>query len=689
MTEPSPSSHVRSVTASPNLQLPGTTPPTARKRARSEGNGNGNFDQRQQPQPERKKRAPVACRMCKNRKIKCSNDRPKCLSCVRLQCDCLYPEDANRSLGEEPLPRILGALEEILARLPDLTRSVPFPSALYNAPHPEARLAIPTGSGSSHETELSNSTAEESFLSLPNDVSRNTSLEEVLRWPVFSSNATTATPQLSGLLMADEESGVGDSSDAYRKNAWHVLDNTRILLRVNQFLANVNIKNPILDRHTLLKDAMLLTETGLSWDARSCLVLIACALGAISTAFEPGPATTDGILRSRSDFDSQSRVEAESYYQSAQRRLGLLTRGLRASQCHLLSGIYCMYTLRPIEAWHSFYQASTLCLVHLKLRGSSHCGGNLAEFSDAQKSLEQRLFWSCLKSECEMLLELPLPQSSLYTIESPGMFPSPPPQETIEAAIKGPELDGRPPTRSPALNSLYPSHHPPSPSTPRDLVSLHHQSWFYYLTEISLLRLNNRIIRAFYSADSTTWTRMNVIDMCNEAHACERQLQQWVESLPHSIRFDETDPNPGEHSELQHMTWRRYVKIKRLLYRPFLYRLAHADHQDGVLHQLVQPYAEKCVLACVQPATYIGLRHRHHGTWFGCRESALSALILLAAQSTGVLTAMGLEAQSEQFIHLYIAHLKFWQEESVDIKVISEIIQRMCQESLSQSVSSG
>jgi hypothetical protein len=133
--------------------------------------------------------------------------------------------------------------------------------------------------------------------------------------------------------------------------------------------------------------------------ANYCAKLLACALGAVSSTFDTGPSTMDEIFHSRSDSDSQSRVEAESYYQSAQRRLGLLTRGLRASQCHLLSGIYCMYTLRPVEAWHSFYHASTLCLVHMKLRGNANCSENLVESSDAQKSLEQRLFWSCLKSE--------------------------------------------------------------------------------------------------------------------------------------------------------------------------------------------------------------------------------------------------------------------------------------------------
>lgn len=267
MPEPRSPSNTRSDTASP--QEPGTNPSASRKRARSVENGNPE----QQPQPERKKRAPTACRMCKNRKIKCSNDRPKCLSCVRLQCECVYPEDLKRPLEDESSQRILGALEEILARLPDYTKSSPSPNAPNTTPSTQVGLALPTDSGSKHGTTLHDLAAEDTFLSLPTDVSKNTSLDEVFRWPMFSSRIHIAGLQLSRLLMNDQESGHDDASDLYRKNAWHALDNTKILLHVNQFLANVNIKNPILDRHSLLKDAMVLTETGPTWDSRSCLVV--------------------------------------------------------------------------------------------------------------------------------------------------------------------------------------------------------------------------------------------------------------------------------------------------------------------------------------------------------------------------------------------------------------------------------
>ncbi len=41
------------------------------------------------------------------------------------------------------------------------------------------------------------------------------------------------------------------------------------------------------------------------------------------------------------------------------------------------------------------------------------------------KRMEQSLYWSCFKSECEFRVELPFPQSELSIGEYPDLFPSP------------------------------------------------------------------------------------------------------------------------------------------------------------------------------------------------------------------------------------------------------------------------
>lgn len=40
----------------------------------------------------RRLRASTACQICRARKVKCTNERPSCAGCVRLGCECRYPE---------------------------------------------------------------------------------------------------------------------------------------------------------------------------------------------------------------------------------------------------------------------------------------------------------------------------------------------------------------------------------------------------------------------------------------------------------------------------------------------------------------------------------------------------------------------------------------------------------------------
>lgn len=51
----------------------------------------------------RRRRAVIACRVCRARKVKCSNEKPSCAGCVRLGCECVYPKPPRNGL----LPYVL------------------------------------------------------------------------------------------------------------------------------------------------------------------------------------------------------------------------------------------------------------------------------------------------------------------------------------------------------------------------------------------------------------------------------------------------------------------------------------------------------------------------------------------------------------------------------------------------------
>jgi hypothetical protein len=61
------------------------------------------------------------------------------------------------------------------------------------------------------------------------------------------------------------------------------------------------------------------------------------------------------------DLDS-----AAVFYALASKRMGLVRPGLLAIQCLLLSGMYHMYILQPVEAWTFFMQACERFWLHKK-----------------------------------------------------------------------------------------------------------------------------------------------------------------------------------------------------------------------------------------------------------------------------------------------------------------------------------
>lgn len=200
--------------------------------------------------------------------------------------------------------------------------------------------------------------------------------------------------------------------------------------------------NPILNCPTLMKYGRAVFELGPQWDSRTCLVvsilqpflyvvlefiacsdnltdgsfydkqLVASALGAITSPFSPFADTVESLSTSSSRQDGHAlRQKAESYYEYARRRFGLLGIDLTSCHCHFLSGVYLLWTLRPIEAWQAFSQASSLYTLYLKILAARR----LTQIRDASDSeavpdehdchenlrqcLEQRLYWSCIKSE--------------------------------------------------------------------------------------------------------------------------------------------------------------------------------------------------------------------------------------------------------------------------------------------------
>ncbi|KAK6379238.1 hypothetical protein LTS17_006156 [Exophiala oligosperma] len=295
----------------------------------------------------------------------------------------------------------------------------------------------------------------------------------VLTWPNF--DGLFSPDFLTSTLLADEDVEAG-------KNLQNVGQRTELTngravnyedapVLVDRFLAFVHTKNPILNVPEVRIYARRLAEEGPLWDAPSCLVLLALRWYNAGTPQTIGP-------------DEANIQVAERYYEIARRRFGLLRQTLITVQCYVLSGIYLMYTLQPFKGWNEFLQAFINLDMYLSRQKAAAHGSNNSQRSDTTR-VEQRLYWTFFKSECEIRQEIHVPESGLSNITYPYLFPSPPTPS------------------SPVINAQTVSSFTSMQASPNSTVSgpqiigfSEQQSWFYYLTEITLARIDNRILKA-------------------------------------------------------------------------------------------------------------------------------------------------------------------------------------------------
>jgi hypothetical protein len=174
------------------------------------------------------------------------------------------------------------------------------------------------------------------------------SADTVLTWPIFQDQFRE-----SSLITTLFHYSHGASEDRSTES-WTLPDglqytpDEQIPTLVDRFIQNVHTKNPILDLESLIRSGRHAAEFGLQWDAQSCLVLLACALGCISQPFTTSiqfPQTArslhDGMGWRAPGFNSSSGTplrEGEAYFMMACRRIGLLRYSVIGAQCHFFAG---------------------------------------------------------------------------------------------------------------------------------------------------------------------------------------------------------------------------------------------------------------------------------------------------------------------------------------------------------------
>ncbi|KAH7143470.1 hypothetical protein EDB81DRAFT_869328 [Dactylonectria macrodidyma] len=396
-------------------------------------------------------------------------------------------------------------------------------------------------------------------------------LDGVLNWPVFqglTSPTATASSPYSSRSYAQPHS---------QQSAWlgHELDPATCDRWLDNFFAHVHVKNPILDEAGTRRLVRRLCVQGAEWNISSGLALLVCANGALARPLHESLPL--------SDPDMQTAV---ALFDTAQRRLGtgLVSQGLVQAQCAFLSGVLLMSLLRPIEAWTTFVHGLAICQTLPSIRQRQP---EMDQRTSAQFVAEQSVYWSCWKSEQELRFELGMSRTIGPADDPPQLFPDPP--EGCQGHIE--------------------------------------RAWYFYLSEISLWRLEVDARRSIGQVEHNY--RESLSQTLSElGHSTLGQLDAWRDSLPPLVDIGNASAGMFNEDDVVRFVLRgRVTFVHELISWPFLFAAindapTHVDGETWVANALAFHHNRLLV-------NTPGFYHRHHGTWLMLRSSARSACILL------------------------------------------------------------
>ena len=303
----------------------------------------------------------TACISCRTRKVKCDNERPACGFCRSGDRECVYIENPADKLLLDPATKLMvGRLDQILAGVENIGYLM-LNNETTTVNHPPPCMS--PSPVTNHRRGKGIEPAKD-YLEIP---ACRGSADDVLLWPIFDNSYGAECLIGAYLQPCTTRSSDGDASydqtvsnnpaTTFSADTWAVhgglrsIPEERIPALIDKFLQNVHTKNPILDGETLVQLGRLAAERGLGWDAQSCLVLLACALGSISHPFtESLRFTTDATsvslapTTSAPSKDTSASVfaselqQGESCFVLALRRIGLLRHTILGSQCHFFAG---------------------------------------------------------------------------------------------------------------------------------------------------------------------------------------------------------------------------------------------------------------------------------------------------------------------------------------------------------------
>ncbi|KAL3485754.1 hypothetical protein BJX62DRAFT_247308 [Aspergillus germanicus] len=207
------------------------------------------------------------------------------------------------------------------------------------------------------------------------------------------------------------------------------------------------------------------------------------------------------------------------------------------------------------------------------------------------------------------------------------------------------------------------------------------RAWYFYLSEISLWRLEMEVRAEITACISKIQHAQGPTDklldmLCEVSEIYSQQAVAWQESLPPVVSISGSVCSDDGTDALRFILKGRKTYVNELITWPVIVH-AIAQHSDLSLSLSLTPaqrsWLSKGVAAHLErlQINAPGFYHRHHGTWLMIRSSARSAYILSAVARSSAAVGNLLPSGWMAAVRETIDMLQFWSGEVVGLEGIA------------------
>ncbi|CAK7228117.1 hypothetical protein SBRCBS47491_006795 [Sporothrix bragantina] len=566
-----------------------------------------------------RRRATIACEVCRSRKSRCDGTKPKCKLCTELGAECIYREpgiklDAGDKLILERLNRIEGLLQMNLAAghnnalvMAAAQQSQDSPSSLSNSGAVgSGSVGLGANAGglgglggtgiapdggtnmwSEQTAAAAAAAAAAGFVSVipAGGIGTWTSGTNISTMPKVHTNAALHLlqwPMIRDLVSRPYDPQIMLQLEMARQPLHSLtktpcVDLSNTAAYIEAYFERVNMWYACVNPYTWRSHYRSALSNGFREGPESCIVLLVLSLGEAS------------LRGSISRIVPHEDPPGLQYFTAAWALLpGMMTsNSVLAAQCHLLAAAYLFYLVRPLEAWN------LLCTTSTKLQLLLMSPNRVPP---EQRELTERIYWNALLFESDLLAEMDLPHSGVVQFEENVGLP---------CGFEGDEQQ----------------------AVGRDDL-------WYFLAEIALRRLLNRVSQLIYSKDSmasTTSLEPVVAEL-------DYQLTQWYESLPGPLQFPFTRTLLAD--PIQTVLRLRFFACRTIIYRPYI--LAVLDNEQALADPAVRSACHKCLEASVRQLEHITAHHAGHMPylWQGALSIVSQTLLVMGASMSASLSSI-------------------------------------------------